>query len=49
MSSGAGQMRTVFPLPGNEAFAAALAEAGGFESGVVEPGAFPTVRAMCAC
>ncbi len=41
MSSGAGQIRTVFPLPGNEAFAAALAEAGGFESGVVETRRFP--------
>jgi len=34
-------MRVVVPLPGNEAFAKALAEAGGFELGVLETRRFP--------
>lgn len=41
MSIGAKQMRVIFPLPGNEGFAQALAEAGGFELGVIETRRFP--------
>lgn len=41
MSIGAEQMRVIFPLPGNETFAQTLAEAGGFELGVMETRRFP--------
>lgn len=34
-------MRVIFAMPGNEAFAKALAEAGGFEPGVLETRRFP--------
>ena len=34
-------MRVILPLPGNEAFAQALAEAGGFELGALETRRFP--------
>jgi ribose-phosphate pyrophosphokinase len=34
-------MRVIFPLTGNEAFAQAIAEVGGFELGVLETRRFP--------
>ena len=41
MSDRGNQMRVIFALPGNETFAQALAEAGGFELGVLETRRFP--------
>src|SRR3546814_132322 len=41
MSDWGNQMRVIFAMPGNEAFAQALAEAGGFELGVLETRRFP--------
>lgn len=41
MSDRGNQMRVIFALPGNETFARALAEAGGFELGVLETRRFP--------
>lgn len=41
MSDRGNQMRVIFALPGNEAFAQALAKAGGFELGVLETRRFP--------